>query len=50
MLWMQSNISNMQLTDLYCNMHGTWDEENEQQFGQVVHTIKLIDMSESLKV
>jgi len=40
----------MQLTDLYCNVQDAWDEENQQQIGQVVHTIKLIEMSESLKV
>ena len=47
---MKSNISYMQLTYFYCNVQDAWDEKNQQQFGQVVHTIKLIDMSESVRV
>ena len=47
---MQSNISCMQLMDSNTNVQDdTEDKENQQQSNQAMHTIKLIDLSKSLK-
>ena len=41
----------MQLIDSNANMQDdVGDEENQQQFGQAMHKIKLIDSSESVKI
>ena len=46
-----TNIFYMQLTDSNANVQDdARDEENQQHSSQAMHKIKLIDLSESLKV